>query len=250
MSTFDFVNEETGIPFRLRIVRRGEPYGEDARHNRDEPLIEFYYRDGIADLSRNGERVAVYYADQFLRPSTEGVDLDRAVPTMKLTAKNCEQIAAWLRIEMAKPWMPPPPLPRPLPDSPIEPIAAADRKVTIFLGTRKYEATWLEVSRARHAQYEHAYHVKFKPKKARYPRKFVDYRGRTVIVDGWGHPEFDPLRLLGKGEATTVTVSTGSASDPHKLKLAGYLASLPISQILLDTRGVVVEEIRWHRGRD
>jgi len=97
---------------------------------------------------------------------------------------------------------------------------------------RRYEATWFEVSRARHAQYEHAYHVKFKPKKARYPRKFVDYRGHTVIVDGWGHPEFDPLALLRKVEATTVTVATDSASDPHKLKLAGYLASLPISQIL------------------
>ena len=240
MNTFDFVNEETGIPFRVRIVRRGEPYGVAARHDRDQPFIEFYYRQGIADVSRNGERVACYYADQFLRPSKTGVDLDRAAPTTKLTAKNCEQIAAWLKIEIAKPWLPPPPQPRPLPDSPTDPIMATDRRVTIFLSTRKYEATWLEVSRARHAQYEDAYHVKFKPKKVRYLRQFVDYRGHTVIVDGWGHPEFNPVMRLGTGNTTTASVTIGAEGNLKELELEGYLASLPISRILLDTRGVTI----------
>jgi hypothetical protein len=195
---------------------------------------------GTTSLCATGEG---YYADQFLRPSKAGVDLDRAAPTMKLTSKNCEQIAAWLKIEIAKPWLPPPPQPRPLPDSPTDPIMSTDRRVTIYLSTRKYEATWLEVSRAGHAQYEDAYHVKFKPKKARYPRQFVDYRGHTVIVDGWGHPEFDPVMLPCTGNTTTASVTIGASSNLNELKLEEYVASLPISRILLDTRGVTIRLI-------
>jgi hypothetical protein len=39
MNTFDFVNEETGVPFRVRIVCRGETYGRGANLRKNDPLV-------------------------------------------------------------------------------------------------------------------------------------------------------------------------------------------------------------------
>jgi hypothetical protein len=241
MSTFDFVNEDTGIPFRVRIIRRGETYGISARHDRDAPLVEFYDQRRTTSPAQNGSRIAAYYAHQMLRAHPIGLELGMEKPAPKITAKNCEQIAAWLKTEMDKPWVPLPPPPRPLPQSPIGPIEPCDRRVTIFLGSCKYEATWIVASRAPDAQFKDAYHVQFKPKRARRLRKFIDHCGHTVIVDGWGRPNFDPLMNLISGEARTASL-TFAAKNSWEERLQNYLAGLPSSSILLDTRGVVIEE--------
>jgi hypothetical protein len=45
-----------------------------------------------------------------------------------------------------------------------------------------------------HAQYLDALHFRLKLKGARKLRGFVEhYKSKTVIVEGWGHPEFDYL---------------------------------------------------------
>jgi hypothetical protein len=69
-----------------------------------------------------------------------------------------------------------------------------DKRVTIYIHMRKHEAIQVNVSRGPYAQYDDAFHFKYKPKGARKMRSFVEfYRPDTVIIEGWGHPEFDPL---------------------------------------------------------
>jgi hypothetical protein len=237
MDSFDFVNEETGVPFRVRIVRRGETYGRGARHNRDEPLVEFYDQRRALNPKDNGLLLVSIYADQMLRRALGRLTLYGSDPQFTITAANCEQISAWLRTEIDKPWVPLPPPPRPMPNTPTGPIKAGSRRATIFLGTTKHEVTWLEVSVAPDAQYQNAYHIQFKPKRARTLRKYVEHsRPRTVIVEGWGHPEF---------ESITASLMRGASKDAGEVRLAQYLESLPLSQILLDTRGVIIDEIAW-----
>jgi hypothetical protein len=244
MNSFDFVNEETSIPFRVRIIRRGETYGVSARHNKNAPLVEFYDQRRTTTPAESGSRIATYDADQMLRPHPMGLEFGMGKATPKITAKNCEQIATWLRTEIDKPWTPPAPPPRPLPESLTGPIEPCDRRVTIFLGPFRYEATWFVVSRARDAQHKDAYHVRSKPKRARRLRSFIDHDGDTVIVDGWGHPNFNPLMGLVSSGTSTASLTIG-ANNSYEDRFQHYLANLPSSSILLDTRGVIIEEYEF-----
>ena len=136
-------------------------------------------------------------------------------------------------------------------------IAACQKKVTIYIGTKKYEANWIEVSRGPYAKYLDAFHFKFKPKGARNLRSFVEhYRPKTVIVDGWGHPEFDWL-IRAIDEAPDVELSPGAIyrtvtqtirpgqpmeKDKYQLEFEHYVSQLNGELLLLDTRGASVQK--------
>ena len=245
MNILDFVNIETGVRFRVRLVRRGEYYGISARHNRNEPKIEFYDRRRANDPNENGEQIASYYAEQFLRPNPIGSNIGYSARELRISSANCDQIAEWLNVELKKPWTPIPPPPRPLPDAPIGPIASTHRKVTIYLHAERYEATWLEVRIGPYAQYVNAYYVECVPKRKRRKRRCsVSPNPQIVILDGWNHPEFGILRSLRTNG--TVTIDSG-AEWPGEVMLAEYLRELRANAILLDTRGVVVDEREWTR---
>ncbi len=247
MNILDVVNIETGARLRVRLIRRGEYYGISARHNRSEPLIEFYDQRHAINPSENGQRIASYYADQFLRSHPAGSHIDGPAREIWISPANCEQIAEWLNVELKKPWVPIPPPPRPLPDTPIGPIAAMHRKVTIYLHAERYEATWLEVLIGPYAQYTNAYQLQFLPKRARLKRRCrVSSSPEIVVLDGWNHPEFGILRSLYANGTASVTIGSG-AKPSGEVRLAAYLKELPASTILLDTRGVIIDEHEWTR---
>ena len=135
----------------------------------------------------------------------------------------------------------------------------SDRKVTIYIGRKKYEATQVKVSREPYAQYVDAFYFTFKPRRARKLRSFVEhYEPKTVVLDGWGHPEFDtllrslaeaPVETVGPGASmkmVTFTVEPGQnrQKDKYELEFEHYLESLDASRILFDTRGVIVHKRR------
>ena len=136
-----------------------------------------------------------------------------------------------------------------------------DKKVTIYIATKKYEATQVKVWRAPYAQYRDAFHFQLKPKGARNLRGFVEhYMPRTVIVDGWGHPEFDFL-LRSFHDAASVPLSPGvsvkmveytlgtdgeAEKNKYQVEFEGYLEGLDPSRILFDTRGCIVHK-KWEQ---
>jgi len=64
-----------------------------------------------------------------------------------------------------------------------------ERKVTIYAGTKKHEATEVTLRRKPDRLYRDTIQCEFKPKRARRMRYFVDNHDRlTVVLDGWGHP--------------------------------------------------------------
>jgi hypothetical protein len=92
------------------------------------------------------------------------------------------------------------------------------------------------VYRGRVAQYRDAYRVRFIPKRARLARMFEDCSNpKTVILDGWGHPEFVRTGTMTIG----VEVKVG---DRDKTDFERYVESLPLSAILLDKRGLIIDE--------
>ena len=138
-------------------------------------------------------------------------------------------------------------------------IAACQKKVTLFIGTKKFEASWIEVHRGPHARYVDAIHFSFKPKGARNLRVYVEGdRPRTVFVEGWEHPEFDWL-IRSIDAAPEVELTPGVSSyrmvsasfypgmpveknNRYELEFEDYVAQLPASRLLLDTRGMVLRQ--------
>ena len=122
------------------------------------------------------------------------------------------------------------------------------RKVTIFKGTRKYLATSYEAERRASALGN--YYITFKPKGARNLRVFEDALSKTVIVEGWDHPEFDdlirasadaPVRQLSEGVSVrniseTITRGSVMGKSKYQREFEGYLKNLEPSLILLETR--------------
>jgi hypothetical protein len=125
-----------------------------------------------------------------------------------------------------------------------------ERKVTLYIATKKHEATQLTFQRGPRPPYQDAFVVLFKPKAARKLRYFVDHFGQTVVLDGWGHPDFDWfLRSLAdapwvemrpgvtvKTVSRTIQPGGDESEDKYQLEFEQYVRQLKPAQILLDTR--------------
>jgi hypothetical protein len=100
MNTFDgtpiatIMNTETGIPFTMRLVRKGDGYGRKLGvvHDKSTPLVEFYdARHGcdraVEKGGEYGQFVARYYLTTLLQRSTrEGLSLDGGIPAWTIDA--------------------------------------------------------------------------------------------------------------------------------------------------------------------
>ena len=84
-------NTETGIPFTMRLVRKGDGYGRDlARvHDEDRPLVEFYdARFQFADEkgAEFGQFVSRYYLGTLRAHGPRALFLDGGVPAWTIDA--------------------------------------------------------------------------------------------------------------------------------------------------------------------
>jgi hypothetical protein len=126
-----------------------------------------------------------------------------------------------------------------------------DRKVTVYTGTRKHEATEVALCRQLDYYYPDAVQCMFKPKRARRNRRFVDnHNNMTVVLDGWAHPEFDwLLRALEETpsvetrpgvtvQTVSYTVQRGGTSqkDKYELEFEQYLRDIDPAKILFNNR--------------
>ncbi len=89
-------NSETGIPFTMRLVRKGDGYGRDLAliHDKDEPLVEFYDARHACDRTAEkggeyGQFVSRYYAKTLrTRNAGTGLNLEGSVPDWTVDASG------------------------------------------------------------------------------------------------------------------------------------------------------------------
>jgi hypothetical protein len=124
------------------------------------------------------------------------------------------------------------------------------QRVTLYAGTRKYEAThlyfWIEEA-PRNPKY---FHSVFKPRRARNYRHLFETKGATVVLEGWDHPEFDwllrsleeaPSEQLRPGlsvKVAAIACYPGQEQPKNKFELEfeSYLETIDRARILVDTR--------------
>jgi len=100
--TMTVVNDR-GVPFTVRLVRRGDRYGLDdvLTHDEAEPLVEFYdarhTRVQSPHWNDEGQFIARYYLGT-LRGHDPGVGLDLhgGEPDWRITDDNMGEVLAWL----------------------------------------------------------------------------------------------------------------------------------------------------------
>lgn len=79
MSKCLHIVESGGIPFTMRLVENGEPYGKDMclTHDQDDPLVEFYdrrfpFEDEPSNGMSLGQYVSRYYLSTLMEPDRSG----------------------------------------------------------------------------------------------------------------------------------------------------------------------------------
>lgn len=101
----EFLNSK-GIPFNVRIVRRGDHYGlnDCLTHEDSRFLVEFYdarYKTEGFHPQR-GQFVSRYYWDTLNDPvvPNRGIDLQGDVKDWKIDATTFEEIRCWVKAEL------------------------------------------------------------------------------------------------------------------------------------------------------
>ena len=93
-------NESTGISFNVRLVRRGDKYGQNncLTHDNDAPMVEFY--DARYPYSEFGQFVTRYYTSTLIRRGSpaRGIQLDGGSPDWSITADNERDVLTMLAI--------------------------------------------------------------------------------------------------------------------------------------------------------
>ncbi|MFC4052804.1 TIR domain-containing protein [Actinomadura syzygii] len=255
MHVLELSNEDAGA-FRVRLLRRGEPYGLFHRltYDKDEALLEFYPPavDG-QPLSEAG-LTSTSRASSFRQARDEWFKVPGGP---RISPENSRELAAWLEGELSKPWTPPPPPDRPPLPSQARSRAGAelhqtgDRRVTFYvggvLGYVRKEAQWLEVNRLSDGR--HVIDCLLRGRR-RIRRLVLEPGSPLVVVLGWDHSDLQPGRQPVEysfpwGQQTLKATLTGPkyvAGDPRfeqdfESELDAYLTSLPLAQVLLDLRG-------------
>lgn len=102
---YNFTSDQ-GIPFVVRIVRKGDRFGLDGclKHEGDEPMIEFY--DARFDhnpwLPFVGQFVSRYYLTTLIT-HRGGLILDGGVPAWSIDQRDFESAMQWVSDEEMKP---------------------------------------------------------------------------------------------------------------------------------------------------
>jgi hypothetical protein len=126
-----------------------------------------------------------------------------------------------------------------------------ERRVTLYLRGgvwAREQATWVHVFRWPYAQYADAFRIHFKPRHKQLLRECVDYKGSTIIIAGWNHPDTRPKIIQLRRSEPTLAPSAVTVGGPRETDMDvivdRYVRSLQPSDIILDLRGQVVSANR------
>jgi WD40 repeat protein len=268
-------NPDSGA-FRVRLLRRGEPYGphHELVYDRDAPVLEFYGPALAGEQPGEAKLLGTYAASQFLHPRQGWT---RVGDGYGVSPANARDIAAWLERELSNPWTPPSgpkPQAQVITDRPVRLHQAGERRATIYVrgdeGYRKEEAEWVEVSRRRDGQYVIGYLPRPGQRDAYGRRRRTGHqalemvfhsRPPIIIFLGWDHPDLQTQmppeeHSFQSGQQTQrYTVIKGMSIESREYRerpenvakrlglqqmfdseLDRYLATYPLTHILLDLR--------------
>ena len=98
----DFIDHETGQPWRVRFVRKGDHYGHDhcLTHEEAEPLVEFYDRRFAGHtFPDEGQFVSRYYVSTLLKRRGGRLHLDGGIEAWCISADGMREamghVAVW-----------------------------------------------------------------------------------------------------------------------------------------------------------
>jgi hypothetical protein len=89
----------TGVPFLVRLVRKGGKYGREDRltHDESDPLVEFFDIRPAKDGSERRQFVSRYYASTLRRDDTSGgLCLDTGSPSWAINGDTLRGVLWWL----------------------------------------------------------------------------------------------------------------------------------------------------------
>jgi hypothetical protein len=265
MYVLELSDADTGA-FRARLLRKGEAYGphHGLVYGQDEAVLEFYSPASGDERLDEAQLLGRYPAEHFRHPRQ---GRSRIGGGYGVSPANSRVIAAWLERELSRPWTPPsasPPQAEPTAGRPVQLHETGKRRATLYVrqidGYRKEEAEWVEVTHRPGGEYV----VGYLPRRGRRALQMI-FRSHSplVILLGWDHPDLQPRRPPedyysdSPGERRlmyTLTETVSVVSDSYRAQakdyiseegfaqlfdseLDAYLASLPLTQILLDMRG-------------
>ena len=275
MNILELGNPDSGA-FRVRLLRRGEPYGphHELVYDRDAPVLEFYGPALADEQPGEAKLLGRYAASRFLH-SRQG--WTRVGDGYGVSPANARDIAAWLERELSNPWTPPSgpkPEAQVITDRPVRLHQAGERRATIYVrgdeGYRKEEAEWVEVSRRPDGQYVIGY-LPRPGQRDKYGRRrrighqalemVFPSRPPIIVFLGWDHPDLQtqmpPEEHSSQWGQQTLSYtliegvsieSRESRERPENVakrlglqqmfdsELDRYLATYPLTHILLDLR--------------
>lgn len=268
MNVLELGNAYTGA-FRVRLLRKGEPYGphHGLVYDKDEPVLEFYGPASEGEQPGEAQLLGRYRASQFRHPRGGW----SRVGDYGVSPANARDIAAWLERELSGPWTPPSAPGRRVQagvDRPVQLHQAGERRATIYVrgddGYRKEEAEWVEVSRRLDGEYV----IGYLPRRGRQALERV-FRSRPplVVFLGWNHPDLQAKMPPEEHSSPhgqqniRYTVHMGASVESNRYRarpesvagrrgleqmfaseLDAYLATYPLTHILLDLRTETVTE--------
>ena len=105
MNAIKILNEETLIPWVVRMVEMGEKYGLDdcLTHNEEDALVEFYdarYPHDKLGKDLSGQFVSRYYVSTLLEEPDkyeDGLQLDGGTPEWQVSQKNMDEVIGCIR---------------------------------------------------------------------------------------------------------------------------------------------------------
>lgn len=252
-TVYEITNVLTNARFCIRLLRKGEAYGLDWQliYDEDTPLLEFYDSRPSTVRAPLGLLLERHYATPFLK-RTRPLDIFG----QRISSKNIEDLKDWLKSELETVWVPPPPPPRPTSQiialTPANLVQAGERRVTLYVkggfGRRKIEAHWFKVYRRPSAQYANAFFVEYKPRGNRGVFRLEETSPSLVVLLGWEHPEFQEVFQKTSSVGGFMVSTSRYAScdkrweDEFESQLSFYLATTPLTHVLVDLRGQTVQE--------
>lgn len=95
MKLFDFT-AVNGVPFRVRVVFKGDSYGQNfcLTHDSDDPLVEFY--DKRYNFTPHGQFVTRYFAVTLTERGENGLDLYGGEPNWKVDSFSMNRVKDFL----------------------------------------------------------------------------------------------------------------------------------------------------------
>lgn len=90
-----------GIPFAVKLVKKGERYGRNHAlvNDREDPLVEFYDARcaGKSGFDLEGQFINRYHLTGIANHGDRGLLLDTLVPEWQLSALEMRMVQVWIR---------------------------------------------------------------------------------------------------------------------------------------------------------